>query len=388
MNSPIMPTYGRQEIAFVKGEGSWLIDSKGNRYLDALSGIAVMVLGHSNPAITRAITEQSRELIHTSNLYRIPNQEKLAGQLQAISGMDNMFFANSGAEANECAIKIARLHGHKKKIENPVIIVADSAFHGRTLATLTATGNRKVHAGFEPLVDGFVRVPFNDIEAIKNVAENNKSVVAIFVEPVQGEGGIRIPNIHYLKELRNICDQKDWLLMLDEIQTGYGRTGTFFSYQNYDVTPDIATLAKGLGNGVPIGVCLAKGKASELMQPGNHGSTFGGNPLVCHVASAVLDEIERQKLPERASQLGLRMKKTFEDRIGSLNIVREIRGIGLMFGIELNEPCSHLVGKALEKKLLINVTAGNVIRLLPPLTITDAEADQICELVSQLIEGR
>jgi acetylornithine aminotransferase len=388
MNSPIMPTYGRQEIAFVKGEGSWLIDSRGDRYLDALSGIAVMALGHSNPAVTKAITEQSSELIHTSNLYRIPNQEKLAGQLQKISGMDNMFFANSGAEANECAIKIARLHGHNKKIENPVIVVADSAFHGRTLATLTATGNRKVHAGFEPLVDGFVRVPFNNIEAVKNVAENNKNVVAIFVEPVQGEGGIRIPHAHYLKELRDICDQKDWLLMLDEIQTGYGRTGAFFSYQNYDVIPDIATLAKGLGNGVPIGVCLARGKASELMQPGNHGSTFGGNPLVCRVASAVIEEIERQNLPERARQLGIRMKKVFEDRIGSLNIVREIRGVGLMFGIELNEPCPHLVEKALEKKLLINVTAGNIIRLLPPLTISDAEADQICELVCQLIEGR
>ena len=382
-----MPTYGRQELAFVKGEGSWLIDSNGERYLDALSGIAVMVLGHSNPAITRAITEQSRELIHTSNLYRIPNQEKLAGQLQRISGMSNMFFANSGAEANECAIKIARLHGHKKDIENPLIVVADSSFHGRTLATLTATGNRKVHVGFEPLVEGFVRVPFNDIEAIKNVAENNRSVVAIFVEPVQGEGGIRIPSDLYLKELRKICDEKDWLLMLDEIQTGYGRTGSFFSYQNHDVVPDVATLAKGLGNGLPIGVCLAKGQASELMKPGNHGSTFGGNPLVCRVASAVLDEIERQNLPKRSRDLGLRMKKVFEDRIGSLNIVKEVRGIGLMLGIELNEPCSQLVEKALEKKILINVTAGNVIRLLPPLTVSDAEADQICELVCQLVEG-
>ena len=383
-----MPTYGRQELAFVKGEGSWLIDSNGERYLDALSGIAVMVLGHSNPAITRAIIEQSGELIHTSNLYRIPNQEKLAGQLQRISGMSNMFFANSGAEANECAIKIARLHGHKKDIENPLIVVADSSFHGRTLATLTATGNRKVHVGFEPLVEGFVRVPFNDIEAIKNVAENNRSIVAIFVEPVQGEGGIRIPSDLYLKELRKICDQKDWLLMLDEIQTGYGRTGSFFSYQNHDVVPDVATLAKGLGNGLPIGVCLAKGQASELMKPGNHGSTFGGNPLVCRVASAVLDEIERQNLPKRSRDLGLRMKKVFEDRIGSLNIVKEVRGIGLMLGIELNEPCSYLVEKALEKKILINVTAGNVIRLLPPLTVSDAEADQICELVCQLVEGR
>ncbi len=388
MGSPIMPTYGRQELAFVKGEGSWLIDSNGERYLDALSGIAVMVLGHSNPAITRAIIEQSSELIHTSNLYRIPNQEKLAGQLQRISGMSNMFFANSGAEANECAIKIARLHGHKKDIENPLIVVADSSFHGRTLATLTATGNRKVHAGFEPLVEGFIRVPFNDIEAIKSVAENNRSVAAIFVEPVQGEGGIRIPSDLYLKELRKICDQKDWLLMLDEIQTGYGRTGSFFSYQNHDVVPDVATLAKGLGNGVPIGVCLAKGQASELMKPGNHGSTFGGNPLVCRVASAVLDEIERQNLPKRSRDLGLRMKKVFEDRIGSLNIVKEVRGIGLMLGIELNEPCSQLVEKALEKKILINVTAGNVIRLLPPLTVSDAEADQICELVCQLVEGR
>ena len=387
MDSSIMPTYGRQNISFVKGEGSWLIDSKGNRYLDALSGLAVVILGHANQAVADAIKNQAKQLIHTSNLYRIPNQEKLAGQLQRISGMDNMFFGNSGAEANECAIKIARLFGNRKSINNPLIVVADSSFHGRTLATLTATGSRKVHAGFEPLVDGFIRVPFNDLNAIQNIAENNKNVVSVFVEPIQGEGGIRIPDSNYLQGLRKICDDNEWLLMLDEIQTGNGRTGSFFCYQNYDVCPDVATLAKGLGTGLPIGVCLAKGKASELMQPGNHGSTFGGNPLVCQVASTVLDQIYKLNLTKRAEEVGARMVKIFRGRLGDLNAVKEVRGMGLMIGIELNKPCPELVEIALGKGLLINVTAENVIRLLPPLTISDKEADNICEIVCELVES-
>ena len=387
MTSAIMPTYGRQDIAFVKGEGTWLIDDKGNRYLDALGGLAVIVLGHANPAVAETLSEQGSTLLHTSNLYRIPAQEALAETLQRISGMDNMFFANSGAEANECAIKIARLHGHKKGIENPTVIVADMSFHGRTLATLTATGNRKVHAGFEPLVKGFVRVPFNDIEAVKQVAEHNKSVVAVMVEPIQGEGGIHVADDGYLQALRQICDDNDWLLMLDEIQTANGRTGSYFCYQQYGIQPDVVTLAKGLGNGVPIGACLARGTAAGLMQPGNHGSTFGGNPLSCAVGLTVINEIEEKGLCQRAAELGERMVTRFNERLGPRNNVKEIRGKGLMIGIELDSACGDLVTKALEKGLLINVTAEKVIRLLPHLTTSDEEADQIVDMVSALVES-
>ena len=387
MTSAIMPTYGRQDIAFVKGEGTWLIDDKGNRYLDALGGLAVIVLGHANPAVAKTLSEQGSTLLHTSNLYRIPAQEALAETLQRISGMDNMFFANSGAEANECAIKIARLHGHKKGIENPTVIVADMSFHGRTLATLTATGNRKVHAGFEPLVKGFVRVPFNDIEAVKQVAEHNKSVVAVMVEPIQGEGGIHVADDGYLQALRQICDDNDWLLMLDEIQTANGRTGSYFCYQQYGIQPDVVTLAKGLGNGVPIGACLARGTAAGLMQPGNHGSTFGGNPLSCAVGLTVINEIEEKGLCQRAAELGERMVTRFNERLGPRNNVKEIRGKGLMIGIELDSACGDLVTKALEKGLLINVTAEKVIRLLPHLTTSDEEADQIVDMVSALVES-
>lgn len=387
MVDAIMPTYGRQDVSFVSGEGAWLTDSNGKRYLDALSGIAVNVLGHANPAVTQTIKDQSATLIHTSNLYRIPTQEALASELQRISGMDNMFFGNSGAEANECAIKIARLYGHNKGIDLPSVIVTDASFHGRTLATLTATGNRKVHAGFEPLVSGFVRVPFDNIEAIRQAAENNKDVVAVMVEPIQGEGGIHVPSESYLKQLREICDQHDLLLILDEIQTGNGRTGKFFCYQNFDILPDVVTLAKGLGNGVPIGVCMARGKAAGVLQPGNHGSTFGGNPLACAVGLAVVTEIESRGLAARAAELGERMKANFQARIGHLNNVKDIRGRGLMMGIELDSPCGDLVARALEKGILINVTVDKVIRLLPPLTITDEEADQICDMVCDLVES-
>lgn len=387
MADPIMPTYGRQDVAFVEGEGAWLTDENGKRYLDALGGLAVIILGHANAAVAETISNQSRKLLHTSNLYRIPNQEALAAALQRVSGMDNMFFGNSGAEANECAIKIARLYGHQQGVDEPAIIVADSSFHGRTLATLTATGNRKVQAGFEPLVKGFVRVPFNDVDAVKQIADNNKNVVAIMVEPIQGEGGIRVPDDTYLPALREICDEKGWLLILDEIQTGNGRTGSFFCYQQAGILPDVVTIAKGLGNGIPIGVCLAHGRASEVLGPGNHGSTFGGNSFSCAVGLTVLEQIEKHHLAERAAVLGERMMTAFRDRLGAMNNVRDIRGRGLMIGIELDSPCGDLVGKALDAGLLINVTADSVIRLLPPLTLTDDEADRIVEMVCELVES-
>ncbi|MEZ7972672.1 MAG: aspartate aminotransferase family protein [Pseudomonadales bacterium] len=387
MPDAIMPTYGRQDISFVKGEGAWLTDTEGKRYLDALAGIAVVGLGHANPEVAQTIKEQSTTLLHTSNLYRVPKQEELAEKLQRVSGMDNMFFGNSGAEANECAIKIARLYGNKKNIENPTIIVTDSAFHGRTLATLTATGNRKVHAGFEPLVQGFARVPYDDIDAVRRIAGHNKSVVAVMVEPIQGEGGIKVPNQNYLASLREICNENDWLLILDEIQTGNGRTGEYFCYQSSGIKPDVVTLAKGLGNGIPIGVCLASGKAAEVLAPGNHGSTFGGNPLSCAVGITVIDQIEKLGLAKRAGELGDRMMGQFRERLGHLNSVKDIRGMGLMIGIELSSPCGDLVGKALEKGILINVAADSVIRLLPPLTITDEEAEQICDIVCELVEA-
>ena len=387
MTEAIMPTYGRQDVAFVKGEGVWLTDENGKRYMDALAGLAVVVLGHANPEVAKTLSEQSNSLIHTSNLYRIPKQEELANALQRISGMDNMFFGNSGAEANECAIKIARMFGHNHEIDNPTIIVADASFHGRTLATLTATGNRKVQAGFEPLVNGFARVPYNDIPTIRDIAEHNKSVVAVMVEPIQGEGGIQIPDDNYLAELRTICDENRWLMILDEIQTGNGRTGSYFCYQEYGVLPDVVTLAKGLGNGVPIGVCLARGEAANVLKPGNHASTFGGNPLACAVGLTVVNQIEELNLAARSKELGERMLTRLGDRLGNLNNVKDIRGKGLMIGIELDSPCTDLVGKALDAGLLINVTVDKVIRLLPPLIITDEEADQICDMVCELVES-
>ncbi len=381
-----MYTYGRMDIAFVRGEGAWLIDDKGNRYLDALSGLGVVSLGHANQVVANALAEQSTCLIHTSNLYHIPKQEELAAMLAEVSGMDNMFFANSGAEANECAIKIARLYGNNRGIENPTIIVADNSFHGRTLATLTATGNRKVHAGFEPLVNGFARVPFNDIETVRQTGEHNSNIVAVMVEPVLGEGGIQIPDDDYLPQLRKLCDDNKWLLIIDEVQSGNGRTGTYFCYQQADILPDVVTTAKGLANGIPIGVCLARGVAAETLKPGNHASTFGGTPLVCAAAIAVVNEITTRNLPERAAELGSRMVNKFKQHLGNLNNVREIRGKGLMIGIEMDSPCTELVQKAQDRGLLINVAVDNVIRLLPPLTITDEEADQICDGVISLVK--
>ncbi|MES9843052.1 MAG: acetylornithine transaminase [Candidatus Sedimenticola sp. 6PFRAG5] len=386
MTDSLMATYNRLPVSFQRGEGAWLWDTDGKRYLDALSGIAVCGLGHAHPAVKEALCNQAGQLIHTSNLYGISQQEKLGEMLTRLSGMDRVFFSNSGAEANEAAIKLARLYGHHKGIENPVIVVMENSFHGRTLATLSATGNRKVQAGFEPLVKGFARIPYGDIESLQQVADNTANVVAVLVEPVQGEGGINIPAEDYLNRIREICDRNDWLMMLDEIQTGMGRSGRMFAHQHNGITPDVMTLAKGLGNGVPIGACLAKGKAAEVLGPGTHGSTFGGNPLACSAAIAVIDTLESNKLTERADQLGASLLADFADALEGVAGVEEIRGTGLLIGIELDRPCAELVGRALEQGLLINVTAEKVIRLLPPLILSDEEAQQLVEAVSNLIK--
>ncbi len=380
-----MPTYGRLPVSFVKGEGGWLWDQQGKSYLDALSGIAVCGLGHSHPAVSEAICDQASTLLHTSNLYGIPNQQALADRLCEISGMENVFFSNSGAEANEAAIKLARLHGHNRGIDSPSIIVAKGSFHGRTMATLTATGNRKVQAGFEPLVSGFIRAPYNDLEALREIAANSKEVAAILVEPVQGEGGVQIPDPEYLSGIRKLCDENDWLMMVDEVQTGMGRTGEWFGFQHAAVQPDVMTLAKGLGNGLPIGACLARNKAATLFQPGMHGSTFGGNPLVTRVALTVIQTIEREGLLARAAALGEKLQRGFESALSDSDHINSIRCHGLMVGIELDRPCGPLVGKALEQGVLINVTADRVVRLLPPLILSDNEVEQIIAKVSQLI---
>jgi len=385
MADHLMSTYNRLPVQFQRGEGIWLWDNENRQYLDALSGIAVCGLGHAHPVVTRAISEQAGQLVHTSNLYGIALQEQLADRLCTLSDMDRVFFSNSGAEANEAAIKITRLYGHSKGIDNPAIIVMENSFHGRTLATLTATGNRKVQAGFEPLVQGFIRVPYNDLEAIRKVAANSQDVAAILLEPVQGEGGINIPDAGYLDGIRSICDDNNWLMMLDEIQTGMGRTGKWFAWQHSNALPDVATLAKALGNGVPVGACLASGKAADMMQPGSHGTTFGGNPLACRAAIAVLESLEQQQCVANAAKLGTQMLAGFSSALAGLDAVTDIRGLGLMIGIELDRPCGELVSKAVEQGLLINVTADRVIRLLPPLILTAKQADIIVEHVSNLV---
>lgn len=385
MSNALMTTYARLPVTFEKGEGCWLWDTEGKKYMDAISGIAVCNLGHAHPAVTRALCDQAGKLVHTSNLYGIANQQALGERLTALAGMDRVFFCNSGAEANEAAIKLARLYGHKKGIDNPSVLVMENSFHGRTLATLSATGNRKVQAGFEPLVKDFLRVPYNDLEAIENVARHHPEVVAVLVEPVQGEGGVNVPEDKYLSAVRVLCDKHNWLMMLDEIQTGMGRTGRPFAFQYEECQPDVMTLAKGLGNGMPIGACLARGEAAELFQPGNHGSTFGGNPLACAAALAVVDTLQDQKLPARAEELGLRMLTAFELALGDQEYINDIRGLGLMIGIELDRPCGELVGMAMQRGLLINVTAGNTIRLLPPLVLSDDDADHLVQAVIELI---
>ncbi|MBK1695147.1 aspartate aminotransferase family protein [Chromatium weissei] len=385
MTEFLMATYKRLPVTFARGEGVWLWDTTGKQYLDALSGIAVCGLGHAHSAVTAAICEQAAQLLHTSNLYGIAEQERLGALLTERAGMERVFFANSGAEANEAAIKLARLHAHRRGIENPAILVMENSFHGRTLATLSATGNRKVQAGFEPLVQGFVRVPYNDIEAIDIAAANRSNIVAIMVEPIQGEGGIRVPAENYLQQLRARCDREGWLLIFDEIQTGMGRTGRWFAHEHAEVKPDVMTLAKALGNGVPIGACLARGAAAEVFTPGAHGSTFGGNPLVCRVGRAVLETIEKEGLIDNAARQGAALQAAFRAALKSQPEVVEIRGQGLMIGIELNRPCGELVHAALDAGLLINVTAERVIRLLPPLILAQSEAEQLVQKLTDLI---
>jgi acetylornithine aminotransferase len=380
-----MNTYARLPVAFERGEGSWLWDANGKRFLDAMAGVAVCGLGHGHPRYVAALREQVGKLVHTSNLYQITLQEKLADRLAALSGMDNVFFCNSGCEANEAAIKLARLYGHKKNVEAPAIVVLEKAFHGRTIATLSATGSRKVQAGFEPLLAGFLRVPFDDLEAMRRVAETNRSVVAILVELLQGEGGVNVCHDDYLNGLREICDAHGWLLMLDEVQSGMGRTGKWFAFQHSGVRPDVMPLAKGLGNGIPIGACLAAGPAAELFKPGNHGSTFGGNPLACAAALATLAIIEEERLMENAVKTGDFIRAELAKRIGGLKGVKEIRGKGLMIGIELEYACGELVQQALERGVLINVTVDNVIRLLPPLNFKREEAELLLATLAPLI---
>ena len=381
-----MPTYARLAVTFDRGEGAWLWDENQQRYLDALSGIAVCNLGHAHPAVHEAICQQSAKLLHTSNLYQIASQEKLADTLVQMSGMTNVFFSNSGAEANEAAIKLARKFGHSKGIETPKIIVMDKSFHGRTLATLSATGNAKIQQDFEPLVEGFIRVPYNDIAAIKTVLAENSSVVAILVEPIQGEGGVNIPAADYLNQIRALCDEYDVLMMLDEIQTGIGRTGKFLAFQHNEIIPDVCTLAKALGNGVPIGACLAHGKAADLFVAGNHGSTFGGNPLACSAAFAVLNTLKNSDLIAQATEKGNTICDAFQEKLNSNAHVLNIRHLGLMIGIELDTPCTELVGKALSAGLLINVTQDKVIRLLPPLVIDTNQITQLVDTLSTLIQ--
>ena len=384
--SHLMNTYARLPVAFERGEGSWLWDMQGRRYLDALAGVAVCGLGHVHPRLTRTLQKQVATLIHTSNIYEIDLQQKLADRLAEISGMENAFFCNSGCEANEAAIKLARLYGHKKGIEAPAIIVMEKAFHGRTIATLTATGSRKVQAGFEPLLSGFVRVPFDDLEAVRRVAAANRNVVAVLVELIQGEGGVQVCGSEYLQGLRAICDENQWLLMLDEVQTGTGRTGKWFAYQHSGVKPDVVTLAKGLANGVPIGTCMASGVAATLFTPGKHGSTFGGNPLACAAGLETLAIIEDDKLMENAVQIGDFIRKELRAHLSGVAGVKDVRGVGLMIGIELAFPCGELVTRALAAGLLINVTGDTVVRLLPPLVYTRVEAQQLLDMLVPLIQ--
>jgi acetylornithine/N-succinyldiaminopimelate aminotransferase len=385
MTSHIMPTYGRLPVTFVKGDGAWLWDTENMRYLDALSGIAVCNLGHAHPAVHKAICDQSKKLLHTSNLYGVANQEKLADKLTALSGMDNVFFSNSGAEANEAALKIARLFGHSKNIDAPVVLTMNKSFHGRTLGTLSATGNNKIQQGFRPLLEGFKHLPFNDVSAVKAELKINPNVVAIMVEPIQGEGGVNIPASDYLNELRALCDQNDLLLILDEIQTGIGRTGKFLAYQHNAILPDVCTLAKGLGNGVPIGACLARGKAANLMQAGSHGSTFGGNPLACAAALAVIQTLEQSTLIAQAEEKGQQICTLLREKTAGNPHIVDIRNKGLMIGIDLDQPCTQLVRAALKKGLLINVTADKTVRLLPPLIIDHEQIKLLTETLSELI---
>lgn len=381
----LMNTYGTRTTTLVKGDGPYLWDSEGRRYLDGISGIAVCGLGYNFPAVTQAICEQSQNLLHCSNLYNIPSQQALGAKLVAISGMDKAFFSNSGAEANEAAIKIARKFANDKGIVNPHIITTQNSFHGRTLATLSASGNSKIQKGFYPLVEGFSHVPFNDLAAIEAAATDN--TVAVMLEPVQGEGGIRVPSADFLPKLRALCDARGWLLILDEIQTGNGRTGKYFAYQHFGILPDVVTTAKGLGNGVPIGACLARGAAAEVLQAGNHGTTFGGNPLACSAALAVVNALAEPSVLPRVSALAQRITGSLQEALKDVAKVKEVRGLGLLIGIELTQDCGELVERAKQNGVLINVTAGNTVRLLPPFILTDEQADTLVQAVVSLIQG-
>lgn len=382
-----MPTYARYSVAFERGEGVWLYDTEGRRYLDALTGIAVTGLGHAHPAVTAAICEQAGKVLHTSNLYEIPNQQALGDRLCKETGMDAVYFCNSGAESNEASIKLARKYGNDKGVSNPSIIVMEQSFHGRTLATLSATGNRAIQAGFEPLVSGFVRVPFDDVEAVRKVAASNPSVVAILVEPIQGEGGVHVPKAGYLKALREICDENNWLLMLDEVQTGNGRTGTYFAFQHEGIQPDVLSTAKGLGNGMPIGATLARGDAAKVLGPGTHGSTYGGNPLACAAALAVFDSIKKEKLEENAAVRGEWIRQYLRTSLADIPQLVEVRGKGLMIGVQFSETITELGKLAVENQLLLNINGGGkVIRLLPPLIISESEALDLVERITKLVK--
>ncbi len=385
--SALMQTYARLPVTFSHGEGVYLYDTDGRRYMDGISGIAVNGLGHAHPAVTAAIRTQADKLIHSSNLYRIAAQEALGSALTQVAGMDNCFFGNSGAEANEAAIKLARLYGHARGIRKPAIVVLEGAFHGRTLATLSATGNRKIQAGFEPLVAGFVRAPRNDIEALRQIAAKNPDVVAFLAEPIQGECGVQVLDQQYLEAARAICNKEDWLFMLDEVQTGNGRTGTYFAYQGLDLVPDVVTTAKGLGNGVPIGACLARGPAAQVFSTGHHGSTFGGNPLACAAGLAVVNSIAQDGLCANAAAMGQLIADTLRSACTGAKHVCAIRGRGLMLGIELHKDCGELVPRAMDAGFLINVAGGNTIRLLPPLVINEAEARELADAVAELIHN-
>jgi acetylornithine/N-succinyldiaminopimelate aminotransferase len=391
-STPLMSTYARQSIAFERGDGAWLYDTEGRRYLDCLSGIAVNTLGHNHPALVAAIADQASKIIHSSNLFEVPLQRELAQRLVDLSGMTNVFFCNSGLEANEAAIKIARLHGHNRGIELPEIVVYERAFHGRSLATLSATGNEKVQKGFEPLVPGFVRVPLNDAEALERVARERPNVVAVFLEAIQGEGGIQPARVEYLRQVRELCDRHGWLMMVDEVQCGTGRTGKWFAHQWAGIVPDVMPLAKGLSSGIPVGAVVARGVAAETFQPGNHGTTFGGNPLAMRAGLVTLRVMEDEDLMGNALRIGQRITEGVARGLAGDPGLVEIRGGGLMIGIELDRPCGEVVGKALEAGLVLNVTAERVVRLLPPLIFTAEHADLLLErlvpILRQVLSAR
>ena len=382
----VMTTYGRLPIALSHGQGVWVWDVNGKKYLDGLGGIAVNTLGHNHPRLVPALQDQLTKLIHTSNYYHVPLQEELAAQLVERSGMTNVFFCNSGLEANEAAIKLARKFGHDKGIENPQIVVYEKAFHGRSIATMSATGNPKIQAGFGPLVEGFIRVPLNDIDALKKATAGNPNVVAVLFETIQGEGGLHQMRWDYLQQVRALCDSSDWLMMVDEIQTGFGRTGKWFAHQWAGITPDVMSLAKGLGSGVPIGAVVAGPKAANLFQPGNHGTTFGGNPLATRAGVETIRIMEEDKLLENAATVGAHLKAALQRELGSLPGVKDVRGQGLMLGVELDRPCGELIGLAADAGLLLSVTADSVIRFVPSLTLPADEADQIVALLVPLVE--